>query len=724
MLPAVLACTYLIVGAGAATAAASSCSVHGGAACYAEPAGVDHALLQQAVEVGRHYGARRRAPVAVAQERQKGSDEKIDYEDGDDKAKVAKRGKAALQAPWKKSGECTPGSDTDISSGYCCCNLGAGRGEIVKGPMSLSTYSCRDTACAPAPEVRPPDQAWVDRFKDAKWDMQNFAGPNKLFTQGEWEAAVTADGSFGREALTRQDPTPHPQLGPSITRPCVLSVPLETWDSFRAKYRKGNPTSPVPVRDADTGMVRLEHCGNMAYNRAMSLANLRKVRNFIQNLAGTRGYIVNPDLERGRACRTDPVNSPCFDKKKCLKLCGRKYDGSPDTVQHQMPPEKVSMYVLDAILVRPLTYYTESSLVGHIGGGTPHVFISHAWGGRFYDFMAAAEAHYTAHYSATQTPEQTYYWVCTFALNQHNAAYEVGEDVFGPFFYGIQLAHRVFAIQDDEMADTWFTLYRPWCVFEMMVTFEFEKELEFGCRSGAMFGQNGWLPPSTPRAAARCDTKLRDKILGFTVDNINYDQKQDIIKGYIKSKGCDVLRGMLWAAPADGVLGPWVPPLDAMEAREQGSRPVDSRVSTLQAPGRTSGECKPGSPTDVSSGYCCCAYMDDQGRDKGWIMKGEISYPSYTCRDDACEPEVPSWDKKFQGIECLEEAMHKMAYPIIPGRGRRAGGQIPALSNLQGANAAASPDSSPAVPPDDPLYGFQGCMGTQEAILNCKAQSH
>merc|ERR1719324_1067161 len=88
--------------------------------------------------------------------------------------------------------------------------------------------------------------------------------------------------------------------------------------------------------------------------RAMSLTNLRKIKLFIEDLAGDIGSFP----------------------------CPKAYFGDPNcpTMGHRAPPNKVNMNIINSILVQPLTKETQISLVAHIGGGRPDYFVSHSWG--------------------------------------------------------------------------------------------------------------------------------------------------------------------------------------------------------------------------------------------------------------------------------------------------------------------------------------------------------
>merc|ERR1719379_1398835 len=96
---------------------------------------------------------------------------------------------------------------------------------------------------------------WEKRFADSN---DNGKGPlseailQQLFTKDQWEGAVRT--AFGEEALAKADAFHHPSLQASFDRVATL------YDPDRV---------PPEVT---------EELGDRHYNRAMSVANLRKVK--------------------------------------------------------------------------------------------------------------------------------------------------------------------------------------------------------------------------------------------------------------------------------------------------------------------------------------------------------------------------------------------------------------------------------------------------------------
>jgi hypothetical protein len=116
------------------------------------------------------------------------------------------------------------------------------------------------------------------------------------------------------------------------------------------------------------------------------------------------------------------------------------------------------------------------SLAELLGPGPPDFFISHNWGGAFAHFVAAVERHFKTRVEGKlkgkdgeeKTEDNTFYWVCTFANNQHDPKHDIAEagpaDGWG-FAKALNVAQSVVSIQDDTQVGS-FTLYRAWCAFE------------------------------------------------------------------------------------------------------------------------------------------------------------------------------------------------------------------------------------------------------------------
>jgi hypothetical protein len=189
------------------------------------------------------------------------------------------------------------------------------------------------------------------------------------------------------------------------------------------------------------------------------------------------------------------------ERTVCAAVCNAIEKPQQLSVRDPVVKGRVNMHVINSQLILPLTKATGLSFVGHLGGSDPDHFISHNWGGSFEGFLTAVQAHFKATYTdsidtgkSKRTSKDVFYWICTFANNQHNAAAELGDSPeTGPFAKAIETVKRkkgeTLAIQDDLLspaASASFTLTRAWCVFEMAVTLENKMPLVFGCSNGAL----------------------------------------------------------------------------------------------------------------------------------------------------------------------------------------------------------------------------------------------
>ena len=105
----------------------------------------------------------------------------------------------------------------------------------------------------------------------------------------------------------------------------------------------------------------------------------------------------------------------------------------------------------------------------------PDVLVSHAWSGKFRDFMEAIEsASHDNELSSTST-----FWVCTFALNQFRQ--DLGTNLEdSPFYLAIQNAKRTVLVVDCDAA----SLTRSWCGLELHFTKKFDKILQIYTPAG------------------------------------------------------------------------------------------------------------------------------------------------------------------------------------------------------------------------------------------------
>jgi len=215
---------------------------------------------------------------------------------------------------------------------------------------------------------------------------------------------------------------------------------------------------------------------------------------------------------------------------------GYKNPRSP-TPNTMLPSDKITMHDINQFLVKPVTrgfsvsfahimlgrYVDADGNYDHSGkNGGPAVgkithFISHEWGAPFKNFVAIAENHCK---TLNCDPAKTYYWVCTFANNQHDISVsKANVETESPF--GIALAANpvsVLAIQWDG-PQPMMSISRIWCVFEMALVLKLKLKLYWGC------GDKTTLLES--RAKSACGPASNELLKNFTPSNAGYTKKED-----------------------------------------------------------------------------------------------------------------------------------------------------------------------------------------------------
>lgn len=230
-------------------------------------------------------------------------------------------------------------------------------------------------------------------------------------------------------------------------------------------------------------------------HRAISVANLERVLEFFKALErkSPDGKIVN------RQC--NPAYNPL------------------ETSPNYVPVEEITMNYVNAYLVMPSTRFAGTSfasLVRKEGADIrPHHFVSHNWKGSYQHFVESVLSHYKRFYEGradAPSKEDTYYWVCTFANNQHRVQEELGGKIDeGPFAVAISDAKarhgQVVAVQDDSKPNQ-YTLSRVWCVFEMEFSLLEQMPIVFSCDSGALIERGAYVDDKT----CRCEwvNKMKD----------------------------------------------------------------------------------------------------------------------------------------------------------------------------------------------------------------------
>ncbi|CAB9520030.1 expressed unknown protein [Seminavis robusta] len=185
------------------------------------------------------------------------------------------------------------------------------------------------------------------------------------------------------------------------------------------------------------------HCGNheipKAEHRGISLSQLRHLEFVILTRCREEGWTSVDPKQRGKLLR----------------------------------PEEVTLYDLMHNYIRRATRKHNCSYVELVSRSTdaqiPSYFISHCWQGSVLNFVACLERHAFDR----GLPETTSYWVCGYALNQHNLSAELSENHNSnprqtPFLRAMEMTHGTVSLLDIHA-----TCYsRVWCSFEVAMMME------------------------------------------------------------------------------------------------------------------------------------------------------------------------------------------------------------------------------------------------------------
>ena len=109
-----------------------------------------------------------------------------------------------------------------------------------------------------------------------------------------------------------------------------------------------------------------------------------------------------------------------------------------------------------------------------------HCFVSHFWGHDFRSTVTALELWAAEHYQTmTSEKESLVFWICLFALNQHNVAEEVGQNPQqGPFNAALaQATGGAVMVLDEEINP----FKRIWCLFEISRLKHLQRPFELIC---------------------------------------------------------------------------------------------------------------------------------------------------------------------------------------------------------------------------------------------------
>lgn len=367
-----------------------------------------------------------------------------------------------------------------------------------RAKISSCELSLAETATAFTPSD--PEDRLVDLYancKEVAVRIQDFIdGPpsapvEDLFPKNAWRQAVQK--AFGPEGLMR-----YTAVGPLPRLQCYDEV-------------SGQPGA---------GRECAAHERGPEY-RAVSLKLLKQIAEFIQELAKSRegadyNALPNMDPKFGRGCFNNP-QTPCMEDRNCPTndMCG---------VDRRVLVEDVSMYIINRLLVMPLTKPHQVSFAEMMGGGKPHFFVSHFWGGSFLNFVKSLDFHKRNHeWASKHSDEDVRYWVCTFANNQHRASEELGDKPQdSPFAKAIVMSQEVVPVQDDAVASLSLTLNRIWCVFEMQWALEQKKKISFVCENGFL-KQDG-------STTSKCSTSFFSMMTSWDPAKAQYTSKDDYDK--------------------------------------------------------------------------------------------------------------------------------------------------------------------------------------------------
>ena len=133
-----------------------------------------------------------------------------------------------------------------------------------------------------------------------------------------------------------------------------------------------------------------------------------------------------------------------------------------------------------------------------------HCFVSHFWGHSFTSTVMALELWADANYNKmTSEKDALVFWICLFALNQHDVAEEVGENPQqGPFNAALaQATGGAVMVLDEEVKP----FSRIWCLFEVSRLKDLQRPFELICREGSLSQpENAGHQVSTKMLEATC----------------------------------------------------------------------------------------------------------------------------------------------------------------------------------------------------------------------------
>ena len=183
-----------------------------------------------------------------------------------------------------------------------------------------------------------------------------------------------------------------------------------------------------------------------------------------------------------------------------------------------------NLYALDTFVVTPMSKpgicgareHDEHQTIAEAGGFSSfselvnpfglfvHCFVSHFWGHDFTSTVMALDLWADANYNKmTSEKDALVFWICLFALNQHDVAEEVGENPQqGPFNAALAQATGGAVMVLDEKVKQF---SRIWCLFEVSRLKDLQRPFELICSEGSLsHPENGGHQVSTKMLEATC----------------------------------------------------------------------------------------------------------------------------------------------------------------------------------------------------------------------------
>lgn len=174
---------------------------------------------------------------------------------------------------------------------------------------------------------------------------------------------------------------------------------------------------------------------------------------------------------------------------------------NPEHGNKLLKPEEVTLYDFMNHYIKKITSTRKCSYVELVSKSPrqqiPSYFCSHWWGEYVLDFVACLEQHA----KDRGIPDTTPYWVCAYALNQHDVAGELsgGKPKESPFFRAMSLTKGTVSVLDGNAI----CYNRIWCAYEIaLVMHELKKGGSTGTADQEEYLYDVYTTVNTQRAQA------------------------------------------------------------------------------------------------------------------------------------------------------------------------------------------------------------------------------